>query len=1076
MISNYMNEIEILCQDNKAFYDTLNNVILRAFSSSSLDHNSTHDEVDNTEDSEVDSVRSLFQRYHEHYNNKTSSSPLMSHASIIHQHHHKQAVLSSPSSASSYRSFSTSTNNNVTNNKATATKDTKPTTTPSNPSPTSQSLSSPSYSQKAYDIIKKASHAITNFLLSTPGVMWYYLTHPKDFLKKLSQLKESVKKEIHHLWLGSKLLAADVKTAKNLVLRTLEGSPLTRRERKQLVRTTSDLFRLVPMSMFVIIPFMEFALPFALKIFPNMLPSTFQDSLKAEENMKRELKSRIAVASFFQETLHDMAKAQKKRASKQAKETNNNSEEEESAQDFLKFLENSRNGEHMPPSVIIRYAKYFEDDLTLDNMSRMQLINMCKYMGIPPYGADSLLRFQLRHNMRNLKEDDQRILWEGIDSLTKMELREACQERGMRSTGLSKNAYKLALQQWLDLSVIKHVPIALLIMSRTFFLREEMENLSKVGEGGKGESSEAVEASDASLTSIADAISGLEKGVVNEVVLDVAASNPNPDKSNDADLVKLKLEVLEQQNQLIQAEREEKEQKAAKRKREEETSVEEEQQEPISVSSTTASGEDIEEVKKAKSKVSTTSSSPSTTVPLSPAEDKTIFTTDSKTIIDTATTTETIVSSKADDVSLTPTMDAASAINKKEESTIDTSTVTTSKDSIPIQEELKEDGTEDKVDTKDDDKVDDKEDDNDDDDDDEEERELSAEEIEALSQLLSPNAVEKEREELQRIKEAMMKEDDVDQEAASIEDVSDDNLPSDTLADDLMSAPTSIPVGSSTTVSVSFKDDSKSTKETAPSHAITDIDTPIMMSGEDQDKQAAKIISDMDKAADKQATESTTIDLSPHLSSTESTVTEEKESSVSVSATTITDAAAGDDEQEKAAKPFSSGDIVSDVKDTTASPSTITEQDDIDTATKTTEKTEDISPPPQEQDKLDKSITSLKTKLDSMLGKIELQLSEAEEKIGDKLHLLDKDNDGILSNEELAQVLQKVFKREITPEEALGLVEEIDDNQDGILSVTELMSWIEKNKLMKLAEEGRDAEVDDEIQAAKKKREKERIA
>ena len=94
---------------------------------------------------------------------------------------------------------------------------------------------------------------------------------------------------------------ADVKTARNLFQKTLQGSTLTRRERKQLLRTVSDLFRLVPMSMFLIIPFMEFALPFALKIFPNMLPSTFQDSLKAEENMKRELKSRLAMAEFFQE-------------------------------------------------------------------------------------------------------------------------------------------------------------------------------------------------------------------------------------------------------------------------------------------------------------------------------------------------------------------------------------------------------------------------------------------------------------------------------------------------------------------------------------------------------------------------------------------------------------------------------------------------------------------------------------------------------------------------------------------------------------------------------------------------------
>ena len=40
------------------------------------------------------------------------------------------------------------------------------------------------------------------------------------------------------------------------------------------------MFRLVPFIIFVVVPFMEFLLPVALKLFPNMLPSTFQDRLK----------------------------------------------------------------------------------------------------------------------------------------------------------------------------------------------------------------------------------------------------------------------------------------------------------------------------------------------------------------------------------------------------------------------------------------------------------------------------------------------------------------------------------------------------------------------------------------------------------------------------------------------------------------------------------------------------------------------------------------------------------------------------------------------------------------------------
>jgi hypothetical protein len=39
--------------------------------------------------------------------------------------------------------------------------------------------------------------------------------------------------------------------------------------------------RLVPFAVFVVVPFMELLLPVALKLFPNMLPSTFEDKFAA---------------------------------------------------------------------------------------------------------------------------------------------------------------------------------------------------------------------------------------------------------------------------------------------------------------------------------------------------------------------------------------------------------------------------------------------------------------------------------------------------------------------------------------------------------------------------------------------------------------------------------------------------------------------------------------------------------------------------------------------------------------------------------------------------------------------------
>jgi LETM1 and EF-hand domain-containing protein 1 len=38
---------------------------------------------------------------------------------------------------------------------------------------------------------------------------------------------------------------------------------------------------LIPFSVFLVVPFMELLLPVALKLFPNMLPSTFEGNFAA---------------------------------------------------------------------------------------------------------------------------------------------------------------------------------------------------------------------------------------------------------------------------------------------------------------------------------------------------------------------------------------------------------------------------------------------------------------------------------------------------------------------------------------------------------------------------------------------------------------------------------------------------------------------------------------------------------------------------------------------------------------------------------------------------------------------------
>ncbi|KAH0826977.1 hypothetical protein J3R83DRAFT_4636 [Lanmaoa asiatica] len=51
--------------------------------------------------------------------------------------------------------------------------------------------------------------------------------------------------------------------------------------------------------------------------------------------------------------------------------------------------------------------KEFDDDLTLDNLSRPQLVSMCRYMGINAFGVDNFLRGAIHSCLVNLRRDDE---------------------------------------------------------------------------------------------------------------------------------------------------------------------------------------------------------------------------------------------------------------------------------------------------------------------------------------------------------------------------------------------------------------------------------------------------------------------------------------------------------------------------------------------------------------------------------------------------------------------------------------------------------------------------------------------
>ncbi|CAE6454789.1 unnamed protein product [Rhizoctonia solani] len=356
------------------------------------------------------------------------------------------------------------------------------------------------------------------------------VTKSKDETKPEGRLAKTwawIKHEANHYWDGSKLLAAEVRVSSKLLRKVLNGARLTRRERRQLTRTTNDLLRLIPFAVFVLVPFMELLLPVALKLFPNMLPSTFEDKFAAQEKQRKLLKVRLEMAKFLQDTLKESP----------LKSGSNILSTDEFKNFFLKVRST---GESPSAEEVVKVAKLFDTDLTLDNLSRPQLVSICRYMGLNAFGTDNFLRYQIRSRLVEIRRDDEVILNEGVDSLSTKELQHACQSRGLRTIGVSPSRLREEMGEWIDLHLTNRVSGVLLILSRAFMWDRDGD---------------------------VPVLKGLES--VMRSLPDTLLSEAELEVDSEKASYKQKLEVLQQQEELIddEAEQEAKEEDARRQRR-----------------------------------------------------------------------------------------------------------------------------------------------------------------------------------------------------------------------------------------------------------------------------------------------------------------------------------------------------------------------------------------------------------------------------------------------------------------------------------------------------------------------------
>lgn len=325
-------------------------------------------------------------------------------------------------------------------------------------------------------------------------------------------LWDRIKHEAAHYWSGTKLLGYEIKVSTKLLFKMAAGYGLSRRESNQLQRTLVDVARLIPFSMFVIVPFAELLLPVALKLFPNLLPSTYELSSDVKKKRARLLKARTTSSEFIKQTMEESGLKLSKKISEKEKQA------------FVSFFDTISNGKTPTREHLIQVARLFKNDQVLDNLSRPQLVAMANYMSLRPFGTDTILRYQIRHRLLTIIKDDKAIDYEGVESLTVPELQLACSQRGIKTQDVSPGRLREDLETWLDLRLRQKIPSTLLILSSAYTYGEHAQGY------------------DTYYDALLAVLSSIPDEVYNVAKLEL---------SHDA---KLKLNILKEQDELINEE------------------------------------------------------------------------------------------------------------------------------------------------------------------------------------------------------------------------------------------------------------------------------------------------------------------------------------------------------------------------------------------------------------------------------------------------------------------------------------------------------------------------------------------
>ncbi|KAI9290363.1 LETM1-like protein-domain-containing protein [Umbelopsis sp. AD052] len=256
---------------------------------------------------------------------------------------------------------------------------------------------------------------------------------------KIVKLYQQTKKLMTFYKDGIKLLWANHKTTKSLKEKvSKEGHVLTRDEFQLIHLSEKDMIKLIPFAAIFLI--LAESIPLVVMFAPGLVPSTCVTPSQMKKQREKMYNKRLEMSKNVVESTSRV--------------------EGISVSDFLSHAN------------VCRLAKRYEMDFDLANIDRKHLSSYCRFMGLPSYGTQGMLRKRLDKYLDYIVRDDKYIAEEGVDQLDMPELEQAAEERGMRSVDVPPEQLRKSLQYWISLSLKEDpvIPRGLLVFSRLFLL------------------------------------------------------------------------------------------------------------------------------------------------------------------------------------------------------------------------------------------------------------------------------------------------------------------------------------------------------------------------------------------------------------------------------------------------------------------------------------------------------------------------------------------------------------------------------------------------------------------------------